>query len=185
LNVSPPIVQLDRDRRLAELGQDLVHAAYLRGKFVLRSGRTSNYYFDKYLFETKPSILRRIASFLAEMTPGNVDRIAGPELGAVPLVTAISLELGTPFVIVKKGQKGYATGKRIEGEIYPGERVLLVEDVLTTGGAAIESAEALRDQGVTVADVLCVVDREEGAAQNLEADGLLLHPLFRRRDLQL
>ena len=175
----------DRDRRLAELGQDLVHAAYLRGNFVLRSGKTSNYYLDKYLFETKPAILRRIASFLAEMTPGNVDRLAGPELGAVPLVTAISLELGTPFVIVKKAQKEYATGKRIEGEIYADERALLVEDVLTTGGAAIESVAALREMKVTVTDVLCVVDREEGAAQNLAADGLQLHALFSRSDLGL
>ncbi len=185
MNNSRSTVRLDRDRWRHELGQDLVHAAYLRGNYVLRSGRTSNYYFDKYLFETKPSILRRIATALAEMAPHNVDRIAGPELGAVPLVTAISLELGTPFVIVKKGQKGYATGKRVEGEIYPDERVLLVEDVLTTGGAAIESAAVLRAEKVSVTDVLCVIDREEGAASNLAADGLQLHALFRRSDLGL
>lgn len=185
MNPSGSIVKLEKDRWLEELGQDLVHAAYLRGSFVLRSGRTSNYYFDKYLFETKPSILRRIATALAEMTPDNVDRIAGPELGAVPLVTAISLEIGTPFVIVKKGQKGYATGKRVEGELYPAERVLLVEDVLTTGGAAIDSAAVLRAEKVSVTDVLCVVDREEGAEQNLAAEGLQLHALFTRRTLGL
>ena len=178
-------IHLSKEQRLVELGQDLVHAAYLRGNFVLRSGRKSNYYFDKYLFETKPSILRRIASSMAELVPANIDRIAGPELGAVPLVTAISLELGTPFVIVKKGQKGYATGKRVEGELYADERVLLVEDVLTTGSQAIESAAVLRDAHAIVTDVLAVLDREEGAAQNLAADGLQLHALFRRSDLGL
>jgi orotate phosphoribosyltransferase len=178
-----PNIALPRERRLAELGQDLVHAAYLRGQFVLRSGLTSNYYFDKYLFETKPSILRRLAVFMAEMVPSSVDRIAGPELGAVPLTTAISLELGLPFVIVKKKQKGYATTKQVEGELYPGERVLLIEDIVTTGSQSIESGTILRQAGAVVSDVLVVVDREEGAAQNLAAEGYQLHALFRRRDL--
>lgn len=182
---SHPSIGLSRERRLAELGQDLVHAAYLRGNFVLRSGLTSNYYFDKYLFETKPSILRRLAAFMAEMVPPGVDRIAGPELGAVPLATAISLELGLPFIIVKKAQKGYATTKQVEGELYPGERVLVVEDVVTTGSQAIESGTILRRVSAVVTDVLVVIDREEGAAQNLAAEGYQLRTLFRRRDLGL
>ncbi|MBI4307186.1 MAG: orotate phosphoribosyltransferase, partial [Chloroflexi bacterium] len=160
-----PLIGLSRERRRMELGQDLVHAAFLRGSFVLRSGRTSSYYFDKYLFETKPSILRRLAAFMAEMVPSGIDRIAGPELGAVPIATALSMELGLPFVIVKKAQKAYATGKQIEGEIYPGERIVLIEDVVTTGSQAIESGAILRSAGAVVTDVLVVVDREEGAAQ--------------------
>ncbi len=176
---------LPRERRLAELGQDLVHAAYLRGSFVLRSGQTSNYYFDKYLFETRPSILRRLGSFLADMVPSGTDRIAGPELGAVPLVTAISLDIGLPFVIVKKAGKGYATARQVEGELYPDERVVLVEDVVTTGSQAIESAAILRRMGVHVTDVLVVIDREEGAAENLAAKGYHLRALFRRSDLGL
>ena len=185
MTISGPTIGLTRERRLAELGQDLVHAAYLRGSFVLRSGRTSNYYFDKYLFETKPSILRRLAIFMAEQVPPGIDRIAGPELGAVALATALSLELGLPFVIVKKQQKSYATERLIEGEIYPGERILLLEDVMTTGSQAIESGAVLRNAGVTVTDVLVVIDREEGAAQNLAAEGYQLRALFRRRDLDL
>lgn len=182
---SAPKLGLSRERRLAELGQDLVHAAYLRGSFVLRSGLTSNYYFDKYLFETKPSILRRLGIFLAEMVPPGIDRIAGPELGAVAIAAAISLELGLPFVVVKKAQKGYATSKQVEGELYSGERVIVVEDVVTTGSQAIESGGILRRVGAQVTDVLVVIDREEGAAQNLAAEGYQLRALFRRRDLGL
>ena len=178
-----PIIGLSREQRIVELGQDLLSAAYLRGSFVLRSGRTSNYYFDKYLFETKPSILRRLASFMAELVPPGTDRIAGPELGAVALATALSLEMGLPFVIVKKEQKGYATGNVVEGELFAGERVLLVEDVVTTGSQAIEAGVALRAAGAVVSDVLVVIDREEGADQMLAAAGYQLRALFRRRDL--
>jgi hypothetical protein len=110
-----------REQRLVELGQDIAHAAYLRGRFVLRSGAISNYYFDKYLFETKPNLLRRVASFLAELVPPGTDRLAGPELGGVALATAVSLELGLPFVIVRKEQKSYATTSQLEGELYTGD----------------------------------------------------------------
>ena len=108
-------IGLSREQRITELGRDLLSAAYLRGSFVLRSGRTSNYYFDKYLFETKPSILRRLAAFMAELVPPGTDRIAGPELGAVALATALSLEMGLPFVIVKKEQKVLCDGQRRGG----------------------------------------------------------------------
>ena len=176
-------IGLSREQRITELGRDLLSAAYLRGSFVLRSGRTSNYYFDKYLFETKPSILRRLAAFMAELVPPGTDRIAGPELGAVALATALSLEMGLPFVIVKKEQKSYATGNVVEGELFKGERVLLVEDVVTTGSQAIEAGIALRAAGATVSDVLVVIDREEGAQQMLAAAGYQLRALFRRSDL--
>ena len=119
------------ERRLAELGQDVVAAAYLKGRFVLRSGAVSSYYFDKYMLTTRPAILRRIAEALAAMVPPETDRLAGPELGAVPLATAVSLELGLPCVFVRKSAKGYGTSASFEGEIYPGERVVVLEDVLT------------------------------------------------------
>src|SRR5262249_1190733 len=128
-----------RQERLAELGRDIVAAAYLRGDFVLSSGAHSNYYLDKYLFETKPGILRRVAAFLAELVPPGTDRIAGPELGAVALATALSLEVGLPFVISRRAAKDYSTSKLIEGELYPGERVIVVEDVITTGTQAIKT----------------------------------------------
>lgn len=178
-----PDFTLTRERRLHELGHDIVQAAYLRGNFVLSSGRHSAYYFDKYLFETKPSILRRLASFLGELVPETTDRIAGTELGAVALATAVALEIGLPFVIVKKEPKDYGTSRRIEGELYPGERVVLIEDVLTTGSQAVRAAQQLVAVGAHVLFVLGVLDREEGAAENIAAAGFQMRALFRRSDL--
>ena len=183
--LSAPDLVPPRERRLTELGQDIVHAAYLRGRFVLRSGATSNYYFDKYLFETKPNHLRRVASFLAELVPQGTDRIAGPELGGVALAAAVSLDLGLPFVIVRTAQKAYATTSQIEGELYPGERVAVIEDVVTTGSAVIQSTRILRRAGAVVQDAVVVIDREEGGAEALAAEGLQYWPLFRRAQLGL
>ncbi|MCC6177531.1 MAG: orotate phosphoribosyltransferase [Chloroflexi bacterium] len=173
------------DRRLAELGQDVVAAAYLRGRFVLRSGRSSAYYFDKYMLTTRPAILRRVGEALAEMIPPETDRLAGPELGAIPLATVVSLHLGLPSVFVRKQAKGYGTGASFEGEIYPGERVVVLEDVLTTGSEAIRSARALRDFGVHVVEIIGVIDREEGAAANIATAGFQFRSLFTRSGLGL
>jgi orotate phosphoribosyltransferase len=172
------------DHELRELGRDLVEASYLRGHFVLRSGRTSNYYFDKYLFETKPYVLRRVAMNLAALVPTGIDRLAGPELGGVALAAAVSLELGIPFVIIRKDQKEYGTSKLIEGELKSGEHVVLLEDLLTTGGEAIRSAQILTEAGAIVETIIGVVDREEGALENVTAAGFTLQALFRRSDLE-
>jgi orotate phosphoribosyltransferase len=169
--------------RLAELGRDLVAAAYLEGDFVLSSGRRSRYYFDKYLFETKPWLLGRVAELLAESLPAETDRLAGPELGAVALAAAVSLRTGLPFVIVKKQSKDYATRRTIEGELVAGERIVVVEDILTTGAAAVRAADTIREAGAHVLKILAVVDREEGAAQTIAAAGYEYEPLFRRSDL--
>jgi orotate phosphoribosyltransferase len=166
------------------VARDLVRHAYLVGDFVLSSGRRSRYYFDKYLFETKPHILRPVAKLMADQFPERVDRIAGPELGAVALAAAASLETGIPFVIVKKASKDYATQKLVEGEFRSGERVVVVEDVMTTGAQAIASAEKLRSLGLDVLFILGVVDREEGARQNVEAAGFELRSLFTRTELE-
>lgn len=181
--ISLPDLARPREQKLWELGRDLANAAYLRGDFVLASGQKSNYYFDKYLFETKPSILRRLATFLAEMIPPRVDRIAGPELGGVALATAVSLETGLPFIIVKKETKGYGTDKVVEGELYPGERVVVLEDIVTTGSTAITAARQLVRAGARVALILGVIDREEGGPQNVAAAGFPLRTLFNRADL--
>lgn len=170
---------------IESLARDLVDAAYLKGDFVLRSGKRSSYYFDKYLFETKPSILRRLGHELARLVPPQADRIAAPELGAVLLGGAVSMELDKPLVIVRKDAKDYGTSKAVEGELKPGDRVAVVEDILTTGGAAIAAIEKLRNAG---ADVLCligVLDREEGAADNLNAVGVELRALFTKSRLPL
>lgn len=166
------------------LARKLVDAAYLRGHFVLRSGKTSNYYFDKYLFETRPDLLGGVARLMAAMLPPGVDRLAGPELGAVALAAAVSLESSVPFVIVRKAQKDYGTSKAIEGVINPGERVVLLEDVLTTGGEALRSARVLKDVGADVVEIIGVVDREEGAEANANAAGFTLRSVFRRSELE-
>ena len=173
------------DGELADLGRDVVAAAYLTGRFVLRSGAISNYYFDKYRLTTRPELLHRVGVALAAMVPPNVDRIAGPELGAVPLATAVSLETGIPSVFVRKTAKGYGTDRGFEGEIVAGERVLVVEDVLTTGSEAIRSATALREFGAVVVEILGVVDREEGAAANIAAAGFEFRALFSKSSLGL
>lgn len=167
-----------------DVARKLVKHAYLVGDFVLSSGRRSKTYFDKYLFETKPDILRPLAKLLASLIPVETDRIAGPELGAVALATAASLESGIPFVIVKKAAKDYATQKYIEGEIHPGEKVVVIEDVMTTGTQAIISAKKLRDMGAEVLFILGVVDREEGARENVEAEGFQFKALFTRSELE-
>jgi orotate phosphoribosyltransferase len=174
----------DRTERWSELARDVAGAALLRGDFVLSSGIRSSYYFDKYLFETKPSILRRVASFLAEMIPPDTERIAGPELGAVALAAATSLETGLPFVIVKKDPKGYGTDHLVEGELYPGERVVVIEDVITTATQAIRAAHRVTAAGASVVGILGVIDREQGGAENIAAAGFDFHALFKNADLQ-
>lgn len=166
-----------------ELGRKLLEVAYLEGDFVLRSGKHSKYYLDKYLFETRPDVLAPVAEAMAALLPEGTRKLAGPELGAVPLTTAIALKTGLPFVIVRKGEKGYGTSKVFEGQLAEGESVVMIEDVMTTGGAAIEAAEKLRAMGVTVLKVLGVLDREEGAAENFAKAGLPYEALFTRTSL--
>jgi orotate phosphoribosyltransferase len=159
----------------------------LRGDFLLRSGARSSYYIDKYLFTTQPSLLKRIAVSLSGLMPAGVQRLAGPVLGAVPLVTALSLETGLPMVIVRTDKpKDYGTAKQIEGgELRPGERVLLVEDVVTTGGAALSAVDELRAAGAEVVGALVVVDREQGGPEAFAARGVPYRALFTRSGLGL
>ena len=172
------------DRR--DLAAALREHAYLEGDFVLRSGRRSSYYLDKYRFETRPELLQPLGEALAEAVrdaePGAV-RLAGPELGAVALAAAASLASGLPFVIVRKEPKSYGTGNRLEGAFDEGDLMCLVEDVVTSGGAAVASVEALRDAGLAVRNAVCVVDREEGGGEALAAAGVRLRSLFRVREL--
>src|SRR4051812_19900135 len=183
--MTAPSLSMSDERRLAELGQDVVAAAYLKGRFVLRSGAVSSYYFDKYMLTTRPAILRRVAEALAAMVPPGTDRLAGPELGAVPLAAAVSLRLDLPCLFVRKQTKEYGTGNAFEGEIHPGERIVVLEDVLTTGSEAIRSATALRACGAEVVEILGVTAREEGAAANIEAAGFRFRALFSRSSLGL
>ena len=172
--------------KTAELRDAIREAAYLEGDFVLRSGRRSNYYLDKYRFETRPELLEaiagRIADLVAEHEP-DADRLAGPELGAVALAAAASINSRLPFLIVRKEAKGYGTDNRLEGVFHPGERVCLVEDVVTSGGAAVAAVEALRAAGLECRTAVCVVEREEGGVDELARHGVRLRPLFRASEL--
>ena len=170
----------------AELAAALREHAYLEGDFVLRSGRRSRYYLDKYRFETRPDLLRPLGELIAaavtEHAPEAV-RLAGPELGAVALAAAASLAGGLPFLIVRKEAKSYGTAKRLEGAFEEGEEVCLVEDVVTSGGAAVGAVEALREAGLVCRTAVCVVDREEGGADALARHAVRLRPLFRASEL--
>lgn len=166
-----------------ELARLLKERTYLEGDFTLSSGRKSHYIIDKYLFETDPDLLRAVAKEMAARIPDSVNRIAGVELGGVPLATAVSLETGKPFIIVKKESKGYGTNKAVEGAYEEGESVVVVEDVLTTAGQAIKGVRRLEAIGVRVAKLIGVVNRQEGAAENLEEAGVAWEAIFTRDDL--
>ena len=170
---------------MRELGRELVKASYLKGDFVLRSGKRSNRYFDKFLFETEPAILRRLGKHLARLVPAETQRLAAPELGAVLLGGAVSMESGLPLVLVRKEPKGYGTSKQIEGRFGPGDRVTVIEDVVTTGGDSLRSAQVLRDAGVEVIHLVVVLDRGEGGEENIRNAGIPYSPLFRIADLEL
>ncbi|HEY1293800.1 MAG TPA: orotate phosphoribosyltransferase [Chloroflexota bacterium] len=164
-----------------------MQTAVLRGDFLLRSGARSSYYIDKYLFTTQPDLLRRVAVSLAALLPSDVQRLAGTVLGAVPLATALSLETGVPMVIVRSEKpKEYGTSKQIEGAaVQAGERVVLVEDVVTTGGAAVAAVEELRAAGAEVVAALGVIDREQGGPEAFAARGVPFRALFTKTQLGL
>lgn len=157
--------------------------ALLTGNFTLRSGRQSNYYLDKYLFETQPDILLALGQRLAAYTHEKVDRVAGAELGGIPLVSATSMASNKPSVLIRNSKKGYGTSKQIEGKLNAGDRVLVVEDVVTTGGQIIEAAKVIQESQAEVVAVVTVIDRLEGGRENIEAAGFVFHSLFTKTDL--
>ncbi|CAN5876875.1 orotate phosphoribosyltransferase [soil metagenome] len=143
-------------------------AALLEGDFVLSSGEHSSFYVDKYLFSTEPGLLRDVAAALAETIPADAVRLAGVELGAVPLVVATALETGLPYVIVRKSEKEYGTGKGVEGNLEAGERIALIEDVVTTGTQAVKAARSLSRAGAEVVSISAVLDRRDQNSEQLE-----------------
>jgi orotate phosphoribosyltransferase len=169
-----------------ELGQALVDAAYLEGDFVLRSGKHSRYYLDKYRFETRPDLLgplgEHIAAVVSEHAPDAV-RLAAPVLGGVVLAASAAFVSGLPFLMVRDVAKGYGTANRIEGPFEPGETVCFVEDIVTSGGALLEAVAAAREAGLVVHTAVCVIDREEGGSDALARQAVRLRPLFRAGSL--
>lgn len=167
-----------------QLAQAVRDAAYLEGDFVLSSGQRSSYYLDKWRFETDPGLLREIAKAFVGLLPSPPPaRLAGIELGGVPLATALALETGIPYLIVRREAKEYGTAKEVEGLFDQGDRVVLVEDVLTTASQAISAAHRLTKLGLEVARIIYVIDREQGADANIRAAGFEPAALFRKSDL--
>lgn len=166
---------------MSELSTLLRESGAVRfGEFELAHGGTSEYYVDKYVFETEPATLSAIADAFAERVETT---LAGVALGAVPLAAATSVAAGLPYLIVRKEQKAYGTGNRIEGELPADGRVVVLEDVATTGQSALDAVRALRDAGATVDRVLVVVDREQGATELLADHDVTLESLVTASEL--
>jgi len=175
--------QTDEAKR-AELARRIYERSRLTGEFRLRSGAVSDEYFDKYLFESDPLLLRDIADALMSQLPAGVDALAGLELGGVPLATVASQVSELPTLFVRKQAKSYGTCRLAEGGEIDGRRLVVIEDVVTSGGQVIESCRVLRERGAQIVAALCVIDREAGGRENLAAEGLDLRSLFTMSQLR-
>ncbi|HPD33475.1 MAG TPA: orotate phosphoribosyltransferase [Bacteroidota bacterium] len=167
-----------------ELGKEVYKLSHLTGEFLLRSGKISNEYFDKYQFESYPALLKEIAREMANLIPANCQVLAALEMGGIPIATAIALETGLPIVYVRKKAKEYGTRRFSEGIEIANKQVVIIEDVVTSGGQIIMSANDLRNIGAKIDTTLCVIDREEGGSEKLMEAGLKLIPLFRMSELK-
>ncbi|MCF6470605.1 orotate phosphoribosyltransferase [Nonomuraea sp. MG754425] len=156
----------------------------LSGRFVLRSGRVATEYFDKYQFEADPALLDELASEMAHLVPEGTEVLAGLEMGGIAVVTALGRHTGLPCAFVRKTAKPYGTARLAEGAGVEGRRVLVIEDVVTSGGQIAISTGRLRDLGARIEHALCVIDRQEGGGEALAAEGVRLLALLRREDLQ-
>ncbi len=166
-----------------ELAGRVREAAYLEGDFTLRSGRKSKYYLDKYLFETQPDILKALGEMFSEYVGASTTLIAGAELGGVALAAATSMASDKPFVIIRNTKKDYGTSNPFEGKLTDGDSVLIVEDIATTGGQVLEAARLVTKIGGKVERIVSVIDRQEGARENIEGAGFTFDSLFTKADL--
>lgn len=153
------------------------------GKFILSSGKESNYYVNMKMAITDPKILKTIAKIVSsQISEERIDKIAGPALGAVPIATAICLESEIPMLMIRKAKKGYGTSKLIEGTLQEGDSIVVVEDVTTTGNSLLKAIRAIKENGGVVKRAVVVVDRDEGAIENLKNEGVFLEPLLSIND---
>lgn len=166
-----------------ELASSIFNASQLTGDFVLRSGVRSSEYFDKYRFESDPELLAAVVAALAPLVPPGTEALAGLELGGVPLATALSAATGLPALFVRKEAKTYGTCRLAEGGELEGRRLLVVEDVVTSGGQVVKSCADLRQLGASVAAALCVIDRQSGGREALADIGVELRALFTMEEL--
>lgn len=163
---------------LVELARDVDARCRLRGRFTLRSGQVSGEYFDKYLLESDPVLLRRVTDQMTTLLPPGTGALGGLEMGGVPLAVMLSQATGIPALFVRKQAKSYGTGRLAEGGDPAGLMVVLVEDVITTGGAVIQAAMALRDLGARVNTVICAIDRSLPGSNGLAAEGIAVRPVL-------
>lgn len=166
-----------------QLAKAITERALLKGSFKLRSGQTSERYFDKYRFESDPDLLQEITQHWKKMLPQEFDALAGLELGGVPLATALSISLKKPVLFVRKEAKNYGTCQFAEGLDYLNKKLLVIEDVITTGGQVFESVKMLRESGAAIDSVACVIDRGENTESLFNSKGLKLYSLFKMNDL--
>jgi orotate phosphoribosyltransferase len=166
-----------------DLIKRIKETAYLEGDFTLRSGKKSKYYLDKYLFETCPDILKALGAEFVKYATDDVTLIAGAELGGVALAAATAMETGKNWIIVRNSKKGYGTGKMIEGVLKAGDVVLLVEDIATTGGQVLEAAKIITEAGAKVSKIACVIDRKQGAGENITSAGYEFESILTKNDL--
>lgn len=166
-----------------ELAQKIKSISFLQGKFKLRSGKISSFYWDKYRFESKPELLKAILEGMQKLLPASFDKFAAMELGGIPLATGLSLKTGKPCLYVRKTAKNYGTCNLVEGGFKQGEKVVVIEDVITTAGQVSSSIKQMRGLGLMVEDVICAIDRQQGGRENLRKIGCSLNCLFTREEL--
>jgi orotate phosphoribosyltransferase len=166
-----------------ELIKRIKETAYLEGDFILRSGKRSKYYLDKYLFETCPDILEALGEEFAKYVTGDVTLIAGAELGGVALAASTAMAAGKKWIIIRNSRKDYGTGKLVEGVLKAGDVVLLVEDIATTGGQVLEAANVITEAGAKVKKIVAVIDRRQGAEENITAAGYEFDSILTKDDL--
>lgn len=163
---------------LLDLARDVNARCRLRGQFTLRSGARADEYFDKYLFESDPVLLRRVVERMAPLVPPGTDVLGGLELGGVPLATVLSSITGIPALFIRKEAKAYGTRRLAEGGDPAGKTITLVEDVITTGGAVLNAATALRAQEATVSTIVCAIDRTAPEQDTLAMQEITVRPVL-------
>lgn len=167
-----------------QLAKAIYDISHLTGNFKLRSGQTSNEYFDKYRFESQPQMLKAIAQQMAPLLPKNIDALAGLEMGGIPIATALSFETGLPVLFVRKKAKDYGTCQFAEGLDFKGRRLCIVEDVITTGGQVLLSTQDLRQAGALIEHVVCVIHRGQNPEPKIQQMGLFMKSLFTMEELK-
>lgn len=167
-----------------ELIEQIKKVSYLTGEFLLRSGKISSFYWDKYRFESNPILLDAICQEMQKLLPNSFDKLAGLELGGIPLASVLSLKTNKPCLFVRKISKNYGTCNLVEGGFQKGEEIVVIEDVVTTAGQVCTSINQMRDLGLKIQNVICVIDREQGGRENIEKIGCSFKSVFTMKELQ-